>query len=117
VEEQRKNLVAAYLKGTATMSELCVEFGVSRKTAYKWCNRYNRLGEKGLRDLPKAPLRPTKLYHDEIIEMMIDLKLKKRGWGPRKIIAKLEREYPRMDWPSPTRLYEIFKENNLVTPK
>jgi transposase InsO family protein len=22
-----------------------------------------------------------------------------------------------MDWPSPTRLYEIFKENNLVTPK
>ncbi len=22
-----------------------------------------------------------------------------------------------MDWPSPTRLYEIFKENNLVVPR
>ena len=67
VEEQRKDLVEAYLKGTASMTELCREFGISRKTAYKWCDRYKRLGETGLKDLPKAPLVPAKLYHDEII--------------------------------------------------
>lgn len=114
VEEQRKQLVEAYLRGTASMSELCKQFGVSRKTAYKWSDRYQRLGEKGLKDLSKARLVPVKLYSDEIIDMLIDLKLKKRSWGPRKIIARLEHEYPRIDWPSPTRLYEIFKANNLI---
>lgn len=117
VEEQREQLVEAYLKGTACMSELCEQYGVSRKTAYKWCDRYKRLGKNGLKDLSKAPRAPNKLYNDEIIDMLLDLKLKKRRWGPRKIIARLEHEYPKMDWPSPTRLYEIFKENNLVIPR
>lgn len=117
VEEQRKSLVEAYWKGTASMSELCKQFGVSRKTAYKWCDRYKRLGEKGLNDRSRAPRNPNKLYTEETIDMAIDLKLKKRTWGPKKIIGKLGREYPRMEWPSPTRLYEIFKANNLIVPR
>lgn len=117
VEEQRKSLVDAYWKGTESMSELCRQFGVSRKTAYKWWNRYKRLGEKGLIDLPKAPRKPHVAYTQEIIDMAIDLKLKKRNWGPKKIIATLERNYPRMDWPSRTRLYEIFKLHNLIVPR
>ncbi len=117
VEEQRKNLVEAYWKGTTSMIELCKQFGVSRKTAYKWCDRYRRLGEKGLKDLSKAPQNPNTLYSEETINMAIDLKLQKRGWGPRKIIARLGHKYPRMEWPSPTRLYEIFKDNNLIVPR
>lgn len=117
VEEQRKSLVEAYWKGTTSMSELSKQFGISRKTAYKWCDRYRRLGEKGLSDQPKAPHNPNKLYSEETIGMAIDLKLKKRAWGPKKIIRKLGHDFPRMEWPSPTRLYEIFKENNLVVPR
>jgi putative transposase len=117
VEEQRRDLVEAYLKGTASMSELCRDFGISRKTAYKWCDRYKHLGEKGLKDLSKAPLTPIKKYPQELIERLIDLKLRKRTWGPKKILARFEREYPRIDCPSPTWLYEIFKENNLVTSR
>ena len=59
------------------MSDLCKEFGVSRKTAYKWCNRYKRFGEPGLKDLSKAPKQPNKLYTAETLSMAIDLKLKK----------------------------------------
>jgi len=117
VEEQRKSLVEAYWKGTTCMSELCKQFGVSRKTAYKWCDRYKRLGEKGLIDQSKAPQNPNTLFSQETIQMAIDLKLKKRAWGPKKIIRKLGSDYPRMEWPSPTRLYEIFKDNNLIIPR
>ena len=38
-------------------------------------------------------------------------------WGPRKIIHVLSREYPKIQWPSATRLYEIFKENQLIVPQ
>lgn len=117
VEEQRKSLVEAYWKGTTSMSELCKEFGVSRKTAYKWFDRYKRFGVKGLEDRSKAPENPNKLYSEEMISMAIDLKLKKKTWGPKKIISVLGREYPRIKWPSPTRLYEIFKGNNLIVPR
>lgn len=117
VEEQRKDLVEAYWKGTTSMVELCQQFGVSRKTAYKWCDRYKRLGSSGLKDMSKAPQNPNTLYSEETINMAIDLKLQKRGWGPKKIIAKLGHKYPRMEWPSPTRLYEIFKDNNLIVPR
>lgn len=117
VEEQRKNLVDAYWKGTVTMTELCTQFGVSRKTAYKWCNRYKRLGEKGLIDLSKSPRNPHTIYTQETIDMAIDLKLKKRAWGPKKIIGRLSQKHPRMEWPSATRLYEIFKANSLIVPR
>lgn len=117
VEEQRKNLVESYWKGTVSMTELCHQFGVSRKTAYKWCERYKLLGDEGLKDRPKTPHNRHVLYPSEIIDMAIDLKLKKRAWGPKKIIAALQRSYPRIEWPSVTRLYEIFKDNGLIVPK
>ena len=117
VEEQRKDLVEAYWKGTASMSELCKQFGVSRKTAYKWCDRYSRFGEKGLKDRSKAPENPYTVYSEDTINKAIDLKLKKRTWGPKKIIKVLSREYPQKKLPSPTRLYEIFKGNDLIVPR
>lgn len=117
VEDQRKKLVKAYLEGEASMREICEHYGVSRKTAHKWCKRYQRLGEAGLKDLSKSPKNTSVLYSKAIIDMAIDLKLKKRTWGPRKIIAALERNYPKIEWPSATRLYEIFKAQNLVVPK
>lgn len=117
VEDQRKKLVESYWKGTISMVELAQQFGISRKTAYKWCNRYKQLGDVGLKDLPKVPHNRCSLYPPEIIDIALDLKLRKRTWGPKKIIAMLKNNHPRIDWPSATRLYEIFKANGLVVPR
>lgn len=117
VEEQRKELVEAYFKGTTSMTELCEQYGVSRKTAYKWCERYKSHGEEGLKDQSKAPHHPNSLYTEDTINMALDLKLKHRTWGPRKVLSKLGMNHPRMKWPSATRLYEVFKGNNLITPR
>jgi putative transposase len=117
VEDQRKELVEAYLKGTNTMTELCNRFGVSRKTAYKWLNRYKSIGIEGLKDHSRAPHNPNRLFEEDDINMIIDLKLKHRTWGPKKILVKLNNAHPRMRWPSATRLYEIFKESHLVNSR
>ena len=34
--DERMLLIGEYLKGERAMTDLCREFGVSRKTAYKW---------------------------------------------------------------------------------
>lgn len=117
VEDQRRALVDAYIAGKETMTRLCKQFGIQRKTGYKWVKRYQELGPPGLRDQSRAPHSPHRVFDDEVIQMAVDLKLQKRGWGPRKILARLAQDYPDIRWPSATRLYEVFKDLHLVTPK
>lgn len=117
VENQRLSLVKAYINKSESMTNLSLRFDVSRKTAYKWLKRYLELGEEGLKDLSRAPLEAHSIYTKSQIDTAIDLKLKYRRWGPKKILAKLEGLYPDEDWPSQTRLYEIFKDYHLVTKK
>lgn len=114
VEDERKYLVQSYINKIATMKELCDELGVSRETGYKWVRRYNAEGELGLRDRSRAPINPAKKFTDEQINTALELKQKYPKYGPKKIIALLKRHFPEQDWPSSTRLYEVFKNYHLV---
>lgn len=116
VEDQRKLLVEAYLKGEE-MTELCKKYRVSRKTGYKWVKRHESFGIAGLENRSRAPTNPNRIYGNEVIQRALELKLKRLTWGPKKILARLERDFPRIQWPSESRLFEIFKEQNLVLPR
>ena len=37
---QRTQFIADYQRAVASVAELCARFGVSRKTGYKWIDRY-----------------------------------------------------------------------------
>jgi putative transposase len=114
VEDKRKELVRAYIEG-AKMTNLCRQHNVSRKTAYKWYNRYRETGlEESLKNRSRAPRNPVCVFSEEQIQMAIDLKLKYPTWGPKKVLARLAMDHLDMKWPSPTWLYEIFKEHHLV---
>lgn len=117
LEQQRLDLVEAFKLGEISKEEICNKFGVSRKTGYKWYNRYCHLGEEGLKDLPKIPHNPPFLYTDEQIERIIAFKRQRLTWGPKKILAKFNELYPNENWPSITRLHEILDKYNLVTKK
>jgi transposase len=117
LEEQRLQVIEAYTNGDASMTAICERYGISKKTAYKWYNRYLNLGKEGLSDLSKAPHKPYCLFPQEQIQRAIDLKRRRLTWGPKKILAKLLEIYPDEKWPSPTRMYEIFKEFHLVTKR
>lgn len=117
VENLRLKLVQSFIQKEASMTYLCKEHGISRKTGYKWVERYLEQGEEGLIDLSKAPHNPHHCYSEDQINRALDFKQKKLTWGPKKILAKLEELYPDEEWPSNTRLYQIFKDHNLVTKK
>lgn len=117
VANKRNELVTAYMEGVP-MTDLCRQYRISRKTGYKWVNRWKEIGQgEDLTDRSKARIHSSKQFSDEQIGMTLHLKHKYRSWGPRKIIAKLTCDYPDIIWPSPTRLYEIFKEYGLTTSR
>ncbi|MEM3085445.1 MAG: helix-turn-helix domain-containing protein [Nitrososphaerales archaeon] len=55
-----------------SVSDICRKYGVSRKTFYKWRNRYSKYGMEGL-----------KIYrgsHIALVAVMLLESLKKRYW-------------------------------------
>src|SRR5256885_3882192 len=53
--DEKLLFIADHLRGGAPLSELCRRYGISRKTAYKWVERYRQLGMDGLQERSRRP--------------------------------------------------------------
>ena len=56
--DQRVALLADWLRDEWTMTELAARYAISRKTAYKWVDRYEAEGAAGLEERSRAPTHP-----------------------------------------------------------
>lgn len=75
-----------------TMSELCREFGISRKTGYKWRKRYEQEGGlTALQERSRRPLRSPQRTNGPLEERILELRAPD-GWGARKIAHLLWQE-------------------------
>ena len=63
--DERLRFVARLLDGEA-MTEVCREFGISRKTGYKIFNRYKEHGLEALSDRSRRPVRYANQLPQEI---------------------------------------------------
>src|SRR5262245_52541976 len=88
--EERLRFVARLLDGEG-MSDLCREFGISRKTGYKIYNRYMDEGLEALTDRSRRPVRYANQLPEPIERMIVRLKKDKPHWGARKIRELLVR--------------------------
>jgi transposase InsO family protein len=88
--DERVRFVGRLLDGEG-MSELCREFGISRKTGYKIFNRYREEGIEALTDRSRRPVRYANQLPDQVEAMIVRLKREKPHWGARKIRELLVR--------------------------
>jgi transposase InsO family protein len=112
--DERLKFVAACLAGDETMAGLCEAYGISRKTGYKWLERFKAHGPGGLHDLPRAPLHHGRATAAELVERIVAEKQAHPLWGAKKIAARLKRLDPRVDWPVVSTMGEILKRHGLV---
>jgi transposase InsO family protein len=90
VMEERLRFVARLLDGEG-MSEVCREFGISRKTGYKIFSRYKDQGLEALCDRSRRPVRYANQLPQQVEQLIVDLKRGKPHWGARKIRELLVR--------------------------
>lgn len=112
--EERMKLMLMYQGEGWSMSELCEVFGISRKTGYKWLERYKQAGLEGLRDLSRAPHQHPNAVVPEIEEAIVELKQQRPRWGPKKLLEMLRRQGPEVRWPVPSTIGAILKRHGLV---
>ena len=91
VTQERLRFVARLLDGEG-MSEVCRDFGISRKTGYKIFNRYRDQGLEALTDRSRRPVRYANQLPDQVERLIVDLKRDKPHWGARKIRELLVRK-------------------------
>lgn len=114
--DQKVELVEAHASGLYTVSELCERLGVSRKTAYKWIERYALLGLAGLVERSRAPHACPHHTPRYIEEAFIALRRRHRLWGPKKLLVVLAQEQPMMAerLPAASTVGDILKRAGLV---
>jgi transposase InsO family protein len=91
VMDERLRFVARLLDGEA-MSDVCREFGVSRKTGYKVFDRYKEHGLEALTDRSRRPVRYANQLPSQIESLIVTFKRDKPHWGARKIRELLVRK-------------------------
>ena len=114
IMDERLKFVAACLSGEETMSALCLVYGISRKTGYKWLGRFRVHGPAGLHDLARAPLNHGRATAAALVEQIVAEKEAHPLWGPKKIAARLKRLSPEVIWPAASTVGEILKRHGLV---
>ena len=87
VKELREEFIVAS-KDCCNISSLCREFGISRKTGYKWLKRYKN-GES-LDDRSKMPFNFPNKTSKEIENLILQVRKDNPGWGAATIHKVLE---------------------------
>ncbi len=93
--EERLCFVARLLDGEP-MTEVCRDFGISRKTGYKIFDRYNEHGLQALTDRSRRPVRYANQLPPQIESLIVNFKRNKPHWGARKIRELLVGAWPAM---------------------
>lgn len=114
---ERLKFVAAVQLGRKTMTELCEEYGVSRKTGYKLLARYAAEGALGLLDRSRAPLTHPNQTPASLEAQILRVRKAHPTWGSKKILAVLERDLPAEDWPSRSTIDAILQRAGVVMPR
>jgi len=114
VMDERLRFVAKLLDGES-MTEVCREFGISRKTGYKIYARYQESGFEALSDRSRRPMRYANQLAPQIEGLIVRLKREKPHWGARKIRELLVR---RLDGdvriPAKSTIHAVLHRHGLV---
>jgi transposase InsO family protein len=111
---ERIKFIAAHLERIDTFSDLCARFDISRKTGYKWVERYEKSGLVSLADQSRAPLSHPHAVSDELKNLILGAREKHPSWGPNKLLVVLERKHPRLALPAASTVGQILKRSGFI---
>src|SRR5580700_9967351 len=116
VMDERLRFVARLLDGEA-MTDVCREFGISRKTGYKIFDRYKEHGLEALSDRSRRPVRFANQLPTQLETRIVALKREKPHCGVRKIRELLIRRLPGdVRAPAKSTIHAVLHRHGLVAP-
>lgn len=114
VSEVRLAFIHQVITLNSSVAHACREFRISRKTGYKWLDRYRQQPEQPLNDLSRKPRTSPKRTGDPVETRILEVR-DRFGWGARKIHAFLtERNVP---VPAARTITNILRRHGRIVTK
>lgn len=115
--EERYGFIRDWLSRDYSITELCVNYEISRKTGYKWIDRFREYGEGGLVELSRRPHGHPDTTPIEIQDRIVSFRREHHHWGPRKLMDRLCKKEPTIDWPAVSTAGSILKRRGEVVKR
>ena len=99
--DQRVQFIADYQRAVFDIAELARRYGISRKTAYKWTERYEIGGPAGLVDRSRRPAHCPHRTPPATIAALLEVRRHHPTWGAKKLLKVVATRQP--TWTLPAR--------------
>ncbi len=113
---ERRDFVMLANQPNTNFTALCRRFGISRKTGYKWRDRYSDAGDEALQDQSRAPRsRPIQTSKD-VEKAVLEIRDAHPTWGGRKVRARMVALKCRTI-PAASTITAILRRNDRIRPE
>lgn len=115
--DQRRQFVVDARRYGGSFSELCARYAISRKTGYKWVDRYHTAGPGALEDRSRRPQGHPATTPDALVEALLRVRQRHPRWGAKKLLATVRRHEPAAAWPSRSTVCDLLRRHGVVVPR
>jgi putative transposase len=113
--DQRVQFVTDARRGHEDFTMLCERYGVSRKTGYKWLDRYATGGVAALLDQSRRPHHSPTATDPATQEVLFALRRRHPTWGGKKLVAVLGRRHPDLAPIAVSTAAALLKRHGFIT--
>lgn len=113
----RVQFMTEYRTGLWGMTELAAQYGISRKTGYKWVARYEQGGPAALLDQSRRPQVQSSTTAPALVAAVLAVRRRHPSWGAKKLLAVVKREDPTAAWPSRSTVCDLLRRHALIVPR
>jgi transposase InsO family protein len=114
VSEQRQRFLEDFRLNYYSITDLAERFGISRRTAHKWVNRFEEHGQEGLDEHSRRPHSCPWQTNPVIVEQLVSLRKAHTNWGPAKLLDLMHQGHPQANLPGVSTAARILARHGLV---
>jgi putative transposase len=115
--EQRLRFIVECRDGDESFAAICRAFGVSRKTGYKWLERYEALGAAGLCDEGRGAHAHPGWLPDAAVDAIVEARKEHPHWGPKKLQVWLLDRRPSLPKVGVSTIAGVLSRLGLIRPR
>lgn len=113
----RLEFVAEVFARRQSLAALCVVYGISEKTGYKWLARFKAGGPAALADASSRPGGCPHRTPATQVAAVVALRRAHPTWGARKLRAVLQDQQPALAWPAASTITTLLHGAALIVPR
>jgi putative transposase len=113
--DQRVQFIADYQREVFDVSELARRYAISRKTAYKWIDRYAAGGPAALGDRSRRPQHSPHAVAEPIAAAFLEARRRHPTWGAKKLLKVVATRHPTWVLPARSTVCNLLDRAGLVT--